>query len=497
MQVSVVPGRALQERLDADFYAPEYLLGENQLQSCGIGLSTIGTESEKCNCGATPKRVVYSDRGTGLIRGAEIRPCTLRTELVALVENLRVSASSNVAALPGDLVYTMSGASLGDAAVVPDGAGVLCFTNTVVRARFKPSMDARFVAAFLSTTLGRQISARYSSGGDRGHVMPNVFRRLPIPMPDETAQRYIGAKLRLAERLRREALARSAAMAENFRSVHQYSAERRLGSWRQRARTVNEERLDATYYAPPAVQLVDALRSEGSPEVAHLSVLVKDGGFDPAKPISYFEIGGLDISTGCAWPTVVPPGEAPSRAQRVVRHWDILVGTVRPERKNVGIVPPSATGQLVATSGVAVLRVGSAERAAYLWGFLRSDAATEQLMRWNTGAAYPAIDDDVPPRVLMPAVSDDEMTRLGARWMRIPMLHAAANALVAAVRLLVEALIERKVSEAELMTASKDPHADRALLSRLHDDGLDGTGEPLFQDLDALAELLAEAASTR
>jgi type I restriction enzyme S subunit len=258
-------------------------------------------------------------------------------------------------------------------------------------------------------------------------------------------------------------------------------------------RELDDERLDATFYSPPAVQLCRSLSdAEATPFGDHAD-MIKVNEFDVDQPISYFEIGGVDISTGCAWPTVVASGEAPSRAQRSVAHWDILVGTVRPERKNVGIVPPSSRGQLVATSGVAVLRAKSPVHAAFLWSYLRSDAATEQLMRWNTGAAYPAIDDEVALRVLVPHSRDDDVVRLGARWMRIPALYAWATELVAAARLLVEALIERKVTEAELIAAGQDVAADRALLARLAEDGLDGTGKPLFSDLDGLDALLAEA----
>ena len=63
-----------------------------------------------------------------------------------------------------------------------------------------------------------------------------------------------------------------------------------------------------------------------------------------------------------------------------------------------------------------------------------------------------------------------------------------------AARILVEALIERTVTEAELIAAHTDPTADRALLARLKTDGLDGDGDPLFPDLDRLFELLADLA---
>jgi type I restriction enzyme S subunit len=63
---------------------------------------------------------------------------------------------------------------------------------------------------------------------------------------------------------------------------------------------------------------------------------------------------------------------------------------------------------------------------------------------------------------------------------------------------LIEALIEGKVTEAELVNAQEalergDKTADRALLSRLTRKGVDVSGEPpLFPDLDALYALLAQ-----
>jgi len=74
--------------------------------------------------------------------------------------------------------------------------------------------------------------------------------------------------------------------------------------------------------------------------------------------------------------------------------------------------------------------------------------------------------------------------------------HSFRNAtrLTSAARTLVEALIERKVSEKELVAAHKDASADRALLARLTVDGLDVAGaDPLFPDLDRLEELIQKA----
>lgn len=395
--------------------------------------------------------------------------------------------------LAKDDVVVAIGGYLGNAAIVRTNVAAVIGQHSALLPFGHPTPhDPRYLVAFLNSHVGETLFRRWARGTVQAGLNLEDISEIEVICPDESAQRYIGSKVRQAEALREWARAFGNEAQTHFAHLHVYDPRRLLGSWRQSACDIDNERLDPTFYSRCAMTLDQTLRAKGAIPAKALGNLVSESGFDRNQPISYFEIGGIDIATGCAWPTPVSPGEAPSRAQRSISHWDILVGTVRPERKNVGIVPPSSRGQLVATSGVAVLRAKSPAQAAYLWAYLRSDAATEQLMRWNTGAAYPAIEDDVAPRVLVPVVDEAEVLSHGSRWMRIPRLYAAARELVAAARLLVEALIERKVTEAELIAAGKNADADRALLARLAEDGIDGAGAPLFPDLDGLADLVAQ-----
>ena len=70
--------------------------------------------------------------------------------------------------------------------------------------------------------------------------------------------------------------------------------------------------------------------------------------------------------------------------------------------------------------------------------------------------------------------------------------------LTVAAKLLVEALIEGQLTEAELIAAEQALQAgndqlDRRILNRLKTDGIDGQGPALFSDLDELHRLLAQA----
>ena len=65
-----------------------------------------------------------------------------------------------------------------------------------------------------------------------------------------------------------------------------------------------------------------------------------------------------------------------------------------------------------------------------------------------------------------------------------------------ASKVLVEALINRQITEDEFATAqlqleNKDQSGDRTILSRLYEGGIDATDtKPLFPDLDAYYETL-------
>jgi restriction endonuclease S subunit len=109
-------------------------------------------------------------------------------------------------------------------------------------------------------------------------------------------------------------------------------------------------------------------------------------------PMSYIDIsavsfgGGIDPSLVFA----VDAESAPSRAQRVVRTGDVLLSTVRPELRAMGIVPVSLEGSLAST-GFVVLRPASDVERYFVWGLIRSRRFTAAMVSAATGTNYPAV----------------------------------------------------------------------------------------------------------
>lgn len=130
------------------------------------------------------------------------------------------------------------------------------------------------------------------------------------------------------------------------------------------------------------------------------------------ETFKYIEISDVDGATGLVRAKDVQCREAPSRARKHVAAGDVLVSTVRPERRAVGVVPPELDGAVCST-GFAVLRPERIDPTV-LAALLRSDFVTSQILRNNMGVAYPAVDEGCLGHVLLP-VEDGALSGLQAQ----------------------------------------------------------------------------------
>ena len=100
--------------------------------------------------------------------------------------------------------------------------------------------------------------------------------------------------------------------------------------------------------------------------------------------------------------------EAPSRAQRVLRVRDTIVGTVRPGNGSYALIFEEG---LTASTGFAVLRPAKAEYAEFVYLAATSGDSTEALSHLADGAAYPAVRPEVVAATPVVRPSDDLLER--------------------------------------------------------------------------------------
>lgn len=134
----------------------------------------------------------------------------------------------------------------------------------------------------------------------------------------------------------------------------------------------------------------------------------------------------------------------------------------------------------------------------YLYAFSASRAGIDQLQRQLKEVAQPTTSTDSVKDLLILACHETAQKYIGDKVRQAEHLRALAKGLALSARAIVESLTESQLSESQLIEAQQaldagDDTLDRAILARLKTDGIDGTGEPLFPDLDQLYDLLKRA----
>ncbi|MCE2570545.1 hypothetical protein [Motilimonas eburnea] len=485
-------------RLDADFYRPEYLNVEQKLSTVATALLGSCGKFFAGPFGSKLPSNLYLKKGVPLFRVGNVGQFEVITDNFAhLATDVHQELSSSEV-LPGDLLIVK--ASVGEKiAKVPEWMPRANITQHIIGVRPNGTFDSDYICAFLYSKFGRSQLERFSLGSIIQYLGVNDARSVLAYKPSSEVQKYIGDKVRQAERLR--AWAKEVqAQAQTEIPLYLSQVPRYENKFFTAERSeLNPLRLDASFYHPDHIELDQKMRAVGCNRLGAKCTLVKSAWDKKSKHFAYFEIGGLNISNGTIDPSIVKTEEAPSRAKTGIKMGDVLVSTVRPNRKNVAFVSEDYSPlPIVATSGFSVLRFSSLEKAAFFHAWLRGDDATHQLMRWNSGSAYPAIDDDVPLNILIPEFGEAFVSEWGEKLLSSHLASTASKQLVISAKLLVEALIEGAVTEQQLIDAqvaldADDSSLDREVLARLAINVLDGDGDKLFPDLDQLYDLLTQS----
>ncbi|AKN26929.1 restriction endonuclease subunit S [Stutzerimonas stutzeri] len=495
-------------RLDANYYAPRFLENEKILAQCGLSRKRIIEVSGLCNCGATPVDVTYSNEGLGLVRTSDVRPDYFRAERVLRTKDLDLSdLRESVIARPGDLLYTMSG-TIGYACVIPDDEMPVSFSNTIARVRIpkQSPYDAHYIAVFFNCHYGYEQSLRLVSGGMQGHVMPNPFKELLVALPNSVAQKYIGDKVRQAERLR--AWAKLAETHVN--QYHQKLVPQQTGlDFAKRVRVVSparmSERLDAHFY-PGVVDEYLRLHQGKFKQLGKLCATIYNGQTQPetAGSASCKQITVTNLSSSFLGGTPRDV-EAPVKKEKFLKAYDILMCNAAHNKSYIGkdLTFVHSEAAILPSTEVMAIRVDRNQvPSSYIRAYLLTKLGYVQIqstIRGITAHSYP--DDMALLDIYAPEVADKDKEEWFACDEKLALAGKAcevATQLTNAAKLLVEALIEGQLTEAELLTAEKALQAgndrlDRVILSRLNTDGIDGQGPALFGDLDELYQLLSLA----
>jgi type I restriction enzyme S subunit len=166
------------------------------------------------------------------------------------------------------------------------------------------------------------------------------------------------------------------------------------------------------------------------------------------------------------------------------------------------VTVPELPQAMAVGSTVARLRLRSEDaiNPYYLEHALNHEALQIQIRSFATGMAQPHITQEWIERLQVPRCSDE--AKIAALVRQHHEATALAKDLTLAARFLVEALIDGRLQESNLLAVQKaveerDFQGERSLLARMTRKGIDTPGAPtMFPNLIALYQILEEAQSS-
>jgi type I restriction enzyme S subunit len=300
----------------------------------------------------------------------------------------------------GDVIFTHAG-NIGQVAFIPQSSQ---FERYVISQRqFYMRCDRtkvlpEFVVAYFSTSEGRhQLLANTSQVGVPSIAQPVTYlRKIEIPLPPLAEQSAIAQilgslddKIELNQRMNEtlEAIARALFKSwfVDFEPVRAKAEGRDSGLPRSIADFFPSRLVDSELGEIPEGWEVSTL--------AGASVLNPEVWTRDSRPV---QIEYVDLSN-TKWGRIeavssYATADAPSRAQRVLRPGDTIVGTVRPGNGSFALIYEAG---LTGSTGFAVLRPISENSTEFVYLAATSRENIEALAHLADGGAYPAVRSEV------------------------------------------------------------------------------------------------------
>lgn len=136
-------------------------------------------------------------------------------------------------------------------------------------------------------------------------------------------------------------------------------------------------------------------------EIAEIDSVNLSGRSDPEFSFDYIDISAVSTGHISEHLETFKFKEAPSRARRIIRKFDILMSTVRPNLKSFAMFK-GRSSPTVASTGFAVISPSNEYDQQYLYACLLSEVVSLQIQKVAVGSNYPAINSSDVKKIWVP-----------------------------------------------------------------------------------------------
>jgi type I restriction enzyme S subunit len=333
--------------------------------------------------------------GVLFIRGGDIAEGRVLTEQLRTITREVSEQYRRTQLRGGEIVVSLVG-NPGQVAIVPESLKGANIARQAALVRLRDDVDTRFVKYYLSSQAGQDALGAHSLGSVQQVINLRDLKTVRVPVPPLSEQRVIAHILGMLD----DKIALNRGMSATLDAM----ARALFKSWFVDFNPVRAKAKggDPALRKPLAdlfpASLVDSELGE-IPEgwdvgtLLDLSVLNPEVWTNETRPL---ELEYVDLSN-TKWGrieavTSYKAVDAPSRAQRVLRRGDTIVGTVRPGNGSYTFI---AEHGLTGSTGFAVLRPRKAEYAEFVYLAATAADNIDRLAHLADGAAYPAVRAEV------------------------------------------------------------------------------------------------------
>ena len=447
MQYSIVNYQSVVDashsmRLDAEFFHPDYLEIQQQLEA--ISSHRLIDFQVKIRHPKEIKRN-YVDDGVLFLRAQNVRPLSidLTSNPVYIseedAERLRENTINHK-----DILITRTGANAGQCAIYLENSDAISSSHTFIVK--SGNLNPFFLAIFFNTKYGTTLIERGRYGSSQPEIAPPFLYQIPMPvwdnLPSAIEKTYLQSKELTELSKARYLEAQTLLLAEL--GLAGWQPKQALTFVKNFSDTEDAERIDAEYFQPKYDEIENGIENYSNNKSNKVRDQFKENKstfeVDPEKVYRYVEIGSVNVSTGEIVAEEVLGKDLPANAKRVLKKGDIIVSKVRTYRGAITIVQEDG---YVGSGAFCVLRENGQISKETLLACLRSKLFLTWSWKPNTGTSYPTLSDDDILDFSIPILPKEKQAEIKQKIDKSFNLRTRAKELLEHAKHAVEIAIER------------------------------------------------------
>jgi restriction endonuclease S subunit len=453
MITSEIKFSQMEDRMDAEYYKPEFLQMEEILSNQSSTFQITNLKKDIIHPKEF-KREYSQTGGIPFLRVTDIIRGYIDTSNVEFVYPLANIDYNKV--YEGDILISRSG-TVGIPAIVTEEFNGASISADFLILRLKTQIQDRiivpyYIYIFLASKYGIAQTQRNLIGCVQKHINTEGLSAIKIPIPSPSFQSHIESLVKTAREKRKEAQ-RELQEAEEM-------LEKALG-WKglelnhERAFETSvshlERRFDPEYFKPRYERIKKVLLAKNAKPLSEgVKIVTKRTDFrkTPDKIIKYVAIADIDPeSSQIISHTEMPAYQAPSRATYEIKEGCILTatsGNSTGTKRHASCFVTEKENDFICTNGLVPLQPKESTEPLYLLFYLKSPFFLEQVRRELTGAAIPAISLEDMKQILIYLPSKEIQKKISKLIEASNQLRTESRDLIEQAKRKVEEMVEKR-----------------------------------------------------